>query len=446
MTAALSCAQQLRSELLHDTIEWCRAGSGFYRDRFAAAGEITDLAGLTQLPVLSRQDVVDHHAALRCESSLPAAIQHTTGTTGSFLQIYRGPAEQAFVWQFVAAQIQATPEPAVRRFHLVLANAYHGTLTPVPSRAYMASVGVHDQAQASQARQVLEASYALPGIESRVGVVSGTERMVKALTAYLAADGFDFASSPVRRIDLYGGHVTARRKAMLADMWQAEVTDHYSLTEMFGGATEIGLGGPWIFDPHVIAEAVHPRTHRPIGKGEVGVLLLTSLYPFTQQMPLIRYVTGDLVEVVEPADHPGGLQVRYCGRTTRSIIDASGETVRPLLLSGPLYAAVEALADVAISPRFPDLGAGLGLELTGDHRYGVRCDDGADGRPTKIIIDLGLRYAPWMYPDRVAEVRFRLAHEMFAAHPELARRAAAGELVFDIAAREASDVAPYDSK
>jgi phenylacetate-coenzyme A ligase PaaK-like adenylate-forming protein len=444
--AASSAAQRLQGELLRETIAWCRSSSAFYRERFSDAGDISELADLGRLPVLFRQDVVDSYDALRCDPSLPAAIQHTTGTTGSFLQVYRGASEQAFVWQFMAAQLAATPEPPIRPLHLVLANAYHGTLTPVPSRAYLISVGVHDGAQASQARQVLEKTYALPGVAERVGVVSGTERMVKALTAYLVAGQFDFASSPVKRIDLFGGHVTPRGKSILAATWGAEIFDHYSLTEMFGGAREIGIGGPWIFEPHVIAEAVHPRTFQQVGPGEVGVLLMTSLYPFTQQMPLIRYVTGDLVEVVESADHPAGLQVRYLGRSQRSIVDDSGDKVRPLLLSGPLYEVIETLPDVAVSPRFSELDAGVGLEMTGDHHYAVRHEATETGRPERITVELGLRYAPWLFTDRVNEIRSYIARYLFATHPELSRRVAVGDLDLRIEARPAAAVAPYDSK
>ena len=215
---------------------------------------------------------------------------------------------------------------------------------------------------------------------------------------------------------------------------------------MHGGASEIGIGGPWIFEPHVIPEAVHPRTFEQVGPGEVGVLLLTSLYPFTQQMPLIRYVTGDLVEVVEGPDHPAGLQVRYVGRSQRSIIDDSGDKVRPLLLSGPLYEVIESLPDVAISPRFSDLDAGVGLEMTGDHHYVVHHETTETGRPERITVELGLRYAPWLFADRVNEIRANIARFLFATHPELTRRVALGDLDLLIEARSADAVAAHDSK
>jgi hypothetical protein len=199
----------------------------------------------------------------------------------------------------------------------------------------------------------------------------------------------------------------------------------------------------------VVPEVVHPRTLQPIDRG-VGVLLLTALYPFTQQMPLVRYFTGDLVEVVEPASAPGGLQARYLGRLTRSVIDASGADVQPLLLSGPLYETLEAVADLAITPRFTDLAAGCGLELTGDLHYSVQSERPEDGdphaAPSAIRLRLGLRYAPWMFADRVADLVQQLTRELWSLHPELETRCADGRLTLHIDAREGSDVSPYDSK
>lgn len=434
---------QLRDTLLRQTVDWCRQRSSFYSERFAVDA-FDGLADLDKLPVLLRQDVIDHHAALRCDDSLPAGVQHTTGTTGHFLQLYRSRSEQAFIWQFFAKPI---PEGKIRPLHMALANAYHGALIPMPSQAYVLSVGVHDRAQASQARGVLERSYDLPGVESRVSVLTGTERMVMALTAYLEAEGFDFVRSSVRTISLFGGHVPVARKQLLARMWggAVEIRDQYSLTEMFGGARECGFGGPWIFDPHVIPEVVHPTTHAPLDAG-VGVLLLTSLYPFVQQMPLVRYFTGDLVEVVEGRDSPGGLKVRYLGRLVRSILDLDASAVRPVLLSGPLYEELLELPDVAITPRFPDLQVGVGLELTGDLHYEVEHREARDGEPERITIVLGLRYAPYMYPRRVAELVERLVRALFAHHPRLRERCTDGSLLLQVRPRPAAEVATYDSK
>ena len=444
MTVA-DAPRQLRESLLRDTVAWCTANSRFYRERLPSPETVGGLDDLARMPVLYRDEVIEHQERLICDPSPPAAVQHTTGTTGPFLEVLRSASEQAFIWEFFAAQLAVADQRLPRPLHLNLANAYHGALTPLPSNAYVLSAGVHDQAQAAQARAILERSYDLAGVEPRVSVVMGTERMVKALTAYLIADGYDLDGGAVRTVALFGGHVSTARKRLLAELWGATVRDQYSLTEVFGGATECGIGGPWVFDPHVIPEVVHPRTLEPVGEG-IGVLLMTGLYPFVQQMPLIRYFTGDLVEVVSGPDAPGGPEVRYAGRLSRSLVDDGGPTVEPLLLSGPLYEILEALPDVAVSPRFPDLPAGPGLELTGDLHYDVRGERDRDGALATIRIRVGLRYAPWMYADRVAELVAHLTSRLHRAHPELARRCQAGAVELVVEPCLAADVAPYDSK
>ncbi|MBZ4422778.1 hypothetical protein [Myxococcus sp. RHSTA-1-4] len=437
----------LRDRLLKDTVTWCTERSPFYRQRFAeVANPFRGLEDLDRLPVLFREEVVQHQGDILCDPGTPAAVQHTTGTTGAFLQVYRGPAEQAFVWDFFGAQLLAEPRPGPRPLYMNLMNAYHGALTPVPSHAYVLSVGVYDKAQAAQARGVLERTHNLPGVEPRVSVVMGTERMVKALTAYLLAEGVDLARSPVKTLVLFGGHVTPARQRLLGSLWGANVQNRYSLTEMFGGAVEYGSDGIWVFDPHLVPEVVHPRTLQPVKEGP-GVLLLTGLYPFMQQMPLVRYFTGDVVEPVGEPHGPAGLQARYLGRLKRSVLDASGPKVVPLLLSGPLYEALEALPDIAISPRFPDLPGGQGLELTGDLHYAVEHLPAEPGhRPERITLTLGLRYAPWMFPERVRELVRDLVLRLFAVHPELATRHQEGRLELKVQPRAAGEVAPYDSK
>jgi len=437
--------QELQDELLRQTFEWCRAQSSFYRERFSGVDALSGRRDLARLPVLFRQDVVENHQALRCDPTLPSAIQHTTGTTGEFLQLYRSAAEQAFIWEFFSAQLQANEAEGLRPLCMNLINIYHGSLISVPSRTFVLPVGVFDQAQVSQAKGVLERSYDLPGVEPRVSILSGTERMVMALTAYLMAEGMDLAASPVKTIALFGGHVPPSRKALLGRLWNARVRDQYSLTEMFGGARECGPGGPWVFDPHVVPEVVHPRTLEPVSSG-LGVLLLTSLYPFVQQMPLIRYSTGDLVEIVTPAEDPAGLTARYAGRAVRSVVDDSGPEVVPLLLSGPLYEALIDLPDIAISPRFTDLPVGAGLELTGDLHYAVDHVPATDGSPEEISLRIGLRYEPWMYPDRVAEVVDRLVEALFRRHPALARRCVERTMVLKVLPLSGEAVPPHDSK
>jgi len=71
------------------------------------------------------------------------------------------------------------------------------------------------------------------------------------------------------------------------------------MTEMAGAHARCLLTGWYHFDLFAIAEFVHPVTERAVAAGEEGVAVLTSLYPFQQAQPLLRYWTGDVFTVRE---------------------------------------------------------------------------------------------------------------------------------------------------
>jgi phenylacetate-coenzyme A ligase PaaK-like adenylate-forming protein len=434
--------RELRDDLLRRTIAWCRERSSFYRERFAAAaGGFRGMDDLPRLPVLTREEIAAHERELLCEPVQPACIQYTTGTTGTPLHLFRGPGEIAFIAKFYGEQVRELLATGERRpLHLSLTSAYHGQPTPVPAWAYAVFAGVYDRTQAQQARSLLEREFDLPGIEPRITAVVGGDILVKSLTAWLVATGVDLPALPVHTLAITGGHVSLARKRLLGELWQARVQDRFSLSEVFGGALECGLGGPWIFDTEVVPEVVHPRTMEPVDRG-VGALVLTGLYPFMQMMPLVRYLTGDLVEV---AGHPDrgdpDLLVRFVGRARRSLLDAGGAEVVPLLLSGPLHDVVEAFPDVAATTRFADLGAGPHLELAGKLHYELSFGPGA------IDLRLGLRYPPWHYPERVTELITRLREQLYRRFPALAERVRRGEMALSVSAAPASEVAPFNAK
>lgn len=441
-TEQADATRDFRDDLLRRTVAWCSERSPFYRERFAGvAGSFRGLDDLALLPILTREEIAAHERELLCEPVQPACIQYTTGTTGTPLHLFRGPGEIAFISSFYGEQVRerlATGEP--RPLHLSLTSAYHGQPTPVPVWAYAVFAGVYDRTQAQQARALLECGFDLPGIEPRITAVVGGDILVKSLTAYLVAAGVDLTALPVHTLGITGGHVSQARKRLLGELWQARVQDRFSLSEVFGGALECGLGGPWIFDTEVVPEVVHPRTLQPVDRG-IGALVLTGLYPFMQMMPLVRYLTGDLVEV---AGHPDrgdpDLLVRFLGRARRSLLDAGGPEVVPLLLSSPLHEIVEGFPDVAATGRFADLGAGPHLELAGKLHYEVAMGAGA------IDLRLGLRYPPWQFPERVTEVISRLREQLYRRFPALAERVRRGELALRVSAATAAEVAPFNAK
>jgi hypothetical protein len=240
--------------------------------------------------------------------------------------------------------------------------------------------------------------------------------------------------------------MSAARKRYLGQLWGAGVSDRFSMSEIFGGARECGVGGHWIFDTEVVPEVVHPRTLAPIQSG-IGVLVLTGLYPFMQMMPLVRYYTGDLVEIVAtPRTGAPDLLVRFLGRQRRSVIDDSGETVVPLILAGALYEILEALPDIQITGRFFDLGAGSNLEFAGKLHYDLKWKTSPEGGAEQITLRLGLRYEPWLFPERAAHIATDVRAMLYARFPELRRMVEGGRLAFSIKVEHGDKVQPYSSK
>ena len=82
----------------------------------------------------------------------------------------------------------------------------------------------------------------------------------------------------------------------------------YSLTEFNGVALECPMvSHRYHFDASIFAEVLDPITHAPVSIGEEGLLALTSLHPFQQAQPFIRYAPGDVVRLVRPTCRCGAV-------------------------------------------------------------------------------------------------------------------------------------------
>ena len=111
--------------------------------------------------------------------------------------------------------------------------------------------------------------------------------------------GFDLASIPLRAT-IHAGEPGANipaTKQRIESAWSAKCFDH-------AGASEIGAhsfecehqpGGTHLIESEFIAEVIDPATGAPVAPGQRGELVLTNLGRWG--FPILRYRTGDLVEV-----------------------------------------------------------------------------------------------------------------------------------------------------
>jgi len=118
------------------------------------------------------------------------------------------------------------------------------------------------------------------------------------LAQVAAENGIDLAAFSVRAIIVAGepgGSVPATREQLEAAWPRATVYDHHGMTEV-GPVTYQCPGRPctlMVIESSYLAEIIDPHGDRPVPRGEVGELVLTTLGRVGS--PLIRYRTGDLV-------------------------------------------------------------------------------------------------------------------------------------------------------
>jgi phenylacetate-CoA ligase len=156
--------------------------------------------------------------------------------------------------------------------------------------------------------------------EHSVTVVCCTPTYAMHMAEVAEAEGFDLPGSSVRAIVVAGepgGGLPAVRKQM-AEKWGARVFDHYGLTETGPMANESvdAPGGLFALESEFIIEVIEPGSDRPVAKGTPGELVVTNLGRVDS--PLIRYRTGDIVQLGDPpagaklpwAYFPGGIRGR----------------------------------------------------------------------------------------------------------------------------------------
>ena len=128
--------------------------------------------------------------------------------------------------------------------------------------------------------------------------------------------GVDIRSLPLR-LGLFGGEPTsAAAKREIEERLGIRATDNYGLSELMGpgvsGECECACG-LHIAEDHLLWEVLDPESGEPVGPGEVGELVLTTLTK--EAFPVLRFRTHDLTRVTTERCE--------CGRTM-----ARMETVR----------------------------------------------------------------------------------------------------------------------
>jgi len=190
------------------------------------------------------------------------------------------------------------------------------------------------------------------------GGTGQTEQQVQAM-AELEPDGYvgtpSFLKIIVDKADEMGVKLTGLRKALLSgEAFPPSLRDAllargiagyqaYATADVGTIAYETEAREGLVIDEGVLVEIVRPGTGDPVGPGEVGEVIVTTL--FNTDYPLIRFGTGDLSAVM-----PG---TSRCGRTNLRIKGWLGRADQTTKVKGMF---VHPSQVAAIVGRHPEIG------------------------------------------------------------------------------------------
>jgi hypothetical protein len=404
-----------REQLLVQTVQHARSRIPAYGRLFRHLAAVPKtVPELATLPIIDKAMMLAEPDQFR-DAQVPTAItQKTGGTTGTTLYTERGRLELEFIQRFFSA---VTPNASGAPVIISALGQYNGTPTPLPYPAAVHNVALDDPPERLMDLVMQAKSSSAAPLRRRRAALVGLESHLRALTCRLLERGVDLQRTAVGEIVSTGDFVTARLRSWYECTWGAPLHDRFTMSEIFGGASACKRCRAWHFDPYVIPEVVHPRTRRVVTTG-FGVLVLTSLHPFVQKQPFIRYWTGDLVSVSNACavDKPS---VVFNGRMSRSVVDVRGQRPRPLITASDIYDVLDDLPDVASSEMFPVVKDVADRSALGHLKFTVQPAWTRGGSCREIRIAIELRYPPYLYQLRCSSLKMRLTNALLARHPYL---------------------------
>ncbi|BAL27023.1 phenylacetate--CoA ligase family protein [Azoarcus sp. KH32C] len=276
----------------------------FYSNKWKGVGveprDIRTLDDLARLPLTTKSELMEDQAAngpfgtnLTYPIEKYTRLHQTSGTTGVPLKVL-DTADSWDWWAKCWAHVLAgSGVNATDRVFLAFAfGPFIGFWAALEGARKLGAVMIPGGGRDSLQRLELMR-------ETGATVLCCTPTYALRLAEVAREHGFDMSSLAMKST-VHAGEPGANipsTKQRIQEAWSAKCFDH-------AGASEIGAhsfecekqpGGTHLIESEFIAEVINPKTGEAVKPGERGELVITNLGRWG--FPLIRYRTGDLVEV-----------------------------------------------------------------------------------------------------------------------------------------------------
>tara|TARA_Y100001954_G_scaffold238583_1_gene306930 strand:+ start:100735 stop:102039 length:1305 start_codon:yes stop_codon:yes gene_type:complete len=320
--------EKLQLKRLRALCERVYANVPFYRKKFDELGvkphDIQSLKDISLLPFTVKQDLRDQYpfGMFSVPKDQIVRIHSSSGTTGKATVVGYTQRDIDNWGQLMARSFMAAGATASDSVH----NAYgYGLFT--------GGLGAHYGAEALGAtvipisggatrRQVMLLKDFAPD------VICCTPSYALFLAETGEEMGINIKELPLR-IGIFGAEPwTDEMRLQIEKRLGITAIDIYGLSEIMGPGVAIecwqAQNGLHIQEDHFLAETIDPETGEPVGPGEEGELVFTTLTK--EGIPLIRYRTRDLTTLdTTPCK---------CGRTTARMKRVTGRSDDMLIIRG----------------------------------------------------------------------------------------------------------------
>lgn len=278
--------------------------NAFYREKFQAAGiamdRVQSFENLRSLPFTTKQELVEEqraHAPFGRLLTYPLSsyryFHQTSGTTGQPLRWL--DTDQSWRW-WTECWGYVFRAAGVKDGDLVFCAFSFG-----PYISHWAAIsgawGIGAMAISGGGMNSEQRLRAILGNRCTALICTPTYALHLAEVAREA--GIDLRESAIR-VSIHAGEPGAsvpNVKRGIEESWGSKCFDHAGATEVGGWAFDCGTacGSIHLNENEFVFEVIDPATGEPVPEGERGELVITNLG--RAGMPVLRYRTGDLVEM-----------------------------------------------------------------------------------------------------------------------------------------------------
>jgi len=418
-------------DLVQATLRYAAENTRHYRQAFAGLNlGIQSLEDLRRFPLLERETLAKRGSDLLVEGVVPEYVGITSGTTFGdasrepLLHYQTESEHRAWVSLYACMGEEAKGDrPLMLRLTdpdrgVEIAGAFPGCFSLPMENPY------HFELILS----ILRREWSFPGFSKRVASLSGPLDALQLLTLLCKERRIDPSEFEIGLVSSSGWQMTSRWRRLLESYWHADVQDVYGLSEAPGMyATRCVVCSHYHFSPLSVIEVLRLDNNEPVTTG-IGRVVVTCLLPVARAQPIIRYDTGDVIDVVGECDHHG-LSFEYVGRRSKLILLEGANGLYPILSPLIVTEVLDSMPDVATRENTKakqlDLRVGFGWP-----RYILRHETDQFGLHVNLAVEL--RWSPTQYPEAAQEFQDVLRRRIFEASPALTLAVEQGAVRFEV--------------